>query len=158
MKSFKSDPWTGPCFSQLLRIGLLYYLHALDIILYESKRDAFIYFFLFLNKYQVPCEMWLQCKRLVWLSVIHSVCARVDVRLQPCWQPAASAARNKTRNKCFMKQTYTRLPYFLVTSLLPAAASKHLGLFVHFFFFVFVNFPPLTLITLFLFQMLRRKF
>lgn len=54
-------------------------------------------------------------------------CYTEDQNHEPCWQPAVSAARNKTRNKCFMKQTYTSLPYFLVTSLLPAAASKHLG-------------------------------
>lgn len=138
MKSLKSDPWTGPCFSQLFQIGLLYYLHALNIILYESKKTAFFFFFK-----QIPTALWdqiqLQCKWLVWPSVIHSVCVFVCVWLQwryiytedqnhePCWQPAASAARNKTRNKCFMKQTYTSLPYFSVTSLLPAAASNHLG-------------------------------
>lgn len=44
----KPDPWTGLCFSQLFQIGLLYYLHALNIILYEI---------IFSNKYQLPCEI-----------------------------------------------------------------------------------------------------
>lgn len=79
MKSLKSDPWTGPCFSQLLKIGLLYYLHALSIILYESKkRNAFFFYFFFK---QMPTALWnqikLQYKWLVWPSVIHSVCVCV---------------------------------------------------------------------------------
>lgn len=151
MKSLKSDPWTGSCFSQLLKIGLLYYLHALSIILYESKkRNAFF----FLNKCQLPCEIRLNsninglfgqvlsilcvCVRLQWRYI-----STEDQNHEPCWQPAASAARNKTRNKCFMKQTYTSLPYFLVTSLLPAAESNH-----HFvvlcFLVVVLHFFPLN--------------
>lgn len=93
-------------------------------------------FFFFLNKCQLPCEIRLNsninglfgqvlsilcvCVRLQWRYI-----STEDQNHEPCWQPAASAARNKTRNKCFMKQTYTSLPYFLVTSLLPAAESNH---------------------------------
>lgn len=69
MKVLKPDPWTWLCFSQLFQIELLYYLHALSIILYESKKSAFFVS----NKYQLPCEIWLQCKCLVWPSVIHSL-------------------------------------------------------------------------------------
>lgn len=41
MKDLKPDPWTWLCFSQLFQIELLYYLYALSIILYESKKSAF---------------------------------------------------------------------------------------------------------------------
>lgn len=139
MKGLKSDPWTGPCFSQLFQIGLLYYLHALNIILYERKKRPFS------NKYQLPCEIRFDSNvNGLFGQVLSILCVYTCVWLQwryiytedqnhePCWQPAASAARNKTRNKCFMKQTYTSLPYFLVTSLLPAAASNRL-VFLHFF-------------------------
>lgn len=97
MKSLKSDSWTGPCFSQLFQIGLLYYLHALNIILYESKRNAFFK--------QIPTALWdqirLQCKWLVWPSVIHSVCvcvrARVWVRVCVCDSSGViSTLRTKT--------------------------------------------------------------
>lgn len=125
--------------------------HALSIILYESKkRNAFF----ILNKCQLPCEIRLNsninglfgqvlsilcvCVRLQWRYI-----STEDQNHEPCWQPAASAARNKTRNKCFMKQTYTSLPYFLVTSLLPAAESNH-----HFvvlcFLVVVLHFFPLN--------------
>lgn len=71
----------------------------------------------------------------LFLSGCVCVCVYTgDSNHEPCWQPAASAARNKTRNKCFMKQTYTRLPDFLVTSLPPAAASMHLIFLVCFHF------------------------
>lgn len=66
------------------------------------------------------CYPFCVCVRLQWRYI-----STEDQNHEPCWQPAASAARNKTRNKCFMKQTYTSLPYFLVTSLLPAAESNH---------------------------------
>lgn len=48
---------------------------------------------------------------------------------EPCWQPAASAARNKTRNKCFMKQTYTSLPYFLVNQFAASSCFQSLRFF-----------------------------
>ena len=50
---------------------------------------------------------------------------------EPCWQPAASAARNKTRNKCFMKQTYTSLPYFLVNQFAASSCFQSLRFFLH---------------------------
>lgn len=127
----------GRVFLSFFKLG--YYITYMHWISYCMKARKLLLFFL----KQIPTALWdqiqLQCKWLVWPSVIHSVCVFVCVWLQwryiytedqnhePCWQPAASAARNKTRNKCFMKQTYTSLPYFSVTSLLPAAASNHLG-------------------------------
>lgn len=102
---------------------------------------------LFSNKYQLPGEIRFSSNENGLFGQVLSilrVCACVCVWLQwryidaedqnhePCWQPAASAARNKTRNKCFMKQTYTSLPYFLVTSF-AASSCIQSPRFLHFF-------------------------
>lgn len=88
----------------------------------------------FSNKYQLPWKIRFNSNvNGLFGQVLSILCVCLwgcyicteDQNHEPCWQPAASAARNKTRNKCFMKQTYTSLPYFLVTSLLPAAESNH---------------------------------
>lgn len=103
MKSLKPDPWTGPCFSQLFQIGLLYYLHALNIILYESKRNAF-----FLNKYQLPCEIRFNSnvnglfgQVLSILSVYICVCVCVTpVVLYLHWGPKPRALLAACRKCC----------------------------------------------------------
>lgn len=122
MKDLKSDPWTWLCFCQLFQIELLYYLHALSIILYESK-----------NKYQLPCEIWLQRKPLVWPSVIYSsslgVCECVSTRGTKTTSPAGRQPQVLLEIKqeiSALWNKHTRDSRFLVSRLLPAAASKHL--------------------------------
>lgn len=114
----------GPVFLSFFKLGYYITLHALNIKLYESQKKS--------NEYQLPCEIRFNSSVNGLFGQVLSI-LRVCVALylhqnhEPCWQPAASAAWNKTRSKCFMKQTYTSLPDFLVTSLLPAAASNPLG-------------------------------
>lgn len=71
----------------------------------------------FSNKYQLPCEIRFDSNvNALFGQVLSILCMCVCVWLQwryicsedqnhePCWQLATSAARNKTRNKCFMNK------------------------------------------------------
>lgn len=127
----KSDPWTWFCFCQLFQIELFYYLHALSIILCESK-----------NKHWLPCEIWLQRKCLLWPSLIYSfslgVCECVSTRGATTASPAGSQPQVLQEIKQEISASWNKHPdktplFFLVTSLPPAAASKHLIFWCVFF-------------------------
>lgn len=119
-------------------------MHSVSYCMKARKEMLFFFFF---NKCQLPCEIRLNSNINGLFGQVLSILqwryiSTEDQNHEPCWQPAASAARNKTRNKCFMKQTYTSIPYFLVTSLLPAAESNHHSVFfVCFLVVVFALFP-----------------
>lgn len=50
---------------------LSYYITYMRWVSYCMKARKVLFFVS--NKYQLPCEIWLQCKWLVWPSVIHSL-------------------------------------------------------------------------------------
>lgn len=91
MKGLKPDPWTGPGFSQLFQIGLLYYPSCTQYqIVWKSKKIK-----------RIPTALWdqiqLQRKWLVWPSVIHStrVCGVISAP-----KPRALLAASR---KCCLK-------------------------------------------------------
>lgn len=71
----------------------------------------------------------------VWKRLQWHYFGSEDQNHEPSWRRATSAARNKTRNKCFMKQTYTSLPYFFGCQF-AASSCIQSPQFLHFFLFL----------------------
>lgn len=117
MKGLKPDPWTGPCFSQLFKLGYrVTFMRWISNCIKCTKS----------NEYQVPrvirfnsnvngCLAKCFCFTCVWCSLLWGP------NHEPCWQPAASAAEIKQEvSALWNKHTQGS------TFLLPAAASNHL--------------------------------